>query len=270
MCELAFFLLVFGCLIGGIHKATTSSNKRQEADAKAAKAKAEFEANQRWLENQPGDFRVIGVDKASGFDVEQIIGASSAANAKVKAELLGVVVTSCVPLRRMEPQPAAKKGITREQGYIIFICFVAILFFIVVMVTSWGSWGSSYSSTSSPLSTNSGSTYTPPVRTVPDSSSHTQRSSYQKWYEGGTLHTATLAQWRRASARNRLATAADWAASYLMRVRRIPTSQLNMERDVRPLAEAMVREVNSVMDLDGMDNQKVSELAAAAVIMAGG
>ena len=41
---------------------------------------------------------------------------------------------------------------------------------------------------------------TPPRRATP------------KWYEGGTLHNATAVQWSRASERNRLATAADWAA----------------------------------------------------------
>ena len=33
------------------------------------------------------------------------------------------------------------------------------------------------------------------------------------WYEGGTLHNATLGEWRNASERNRLATAADWFVS---------------------------------------------------------
>lgn len=32
------------------------------------------------------------------------------------------------------------------------------------------------------------------------------------WYVGGTLHSATVAEWRTADQRNKLATAADWAA----------------------------------------------------------
>ena len=35
------------------------------------------------------------------------------------------------------------------------------------------------------------------------------------WYEGGTLSDATSAEWRDATDRNRLATAADWAANYV-------------------------------------------------------
>lgn len=34
--------------------------------------------------------------------------------------------------------------------------------------------------------------------------------SYAQWYNGGNLHRATVAEWRKASYENRLATAADW------------------------------------------------------------
>ena len=32
----------------------------------------------------------------------------------------------------------------------------------------------------------------------------------QEWYEGGDLHTATVAQWKSATAHNKVATCADW------------------------------------------------------------
>ena len=35
----------------------------------------------------------------------------------------------------------------------------------------------------------------------------------QKWYSGGTLHKSMSSEWRRATPRNKLATAADWAIS---------------------------------------------------------
>lgn len=44
-------------------------------------------------DNRPGTFLVIGVDRESGLDVRDYIKAESPANAKVKAELKGVVVT---------------------------------------------------------------------------------------------------------------------------------------------------------------------------------
>ncbi len=44
--------------------------------------------------SEGGRFRVSGVDKESGFDTSMVIDAESEANAKVKAELKGIVVTS--------------------------------------------------------------------------------------------------------------------------------------------------------------------------------
>jgi hypothetical protein len=34
-----------------------------------------------------------------------------------------------------------------------------------------------------------------------------------EWYEGGTLHTATVSGWNQSSYKNRLATSADWFVS---------------------------------------------------------
>jgi hypothetical protein len=45
------------------------------------------------MRDGPGKFRVLGVDRSSGLDVTDHITADSAANAKVKAELRGIVVT---------------------------------------------------------------------------------------------------------------------------------------------------------------------------------
>jgi hypothetical protein len=44
-------------------------------------------------EDGPGTFRVTGVDRTSSVDVTDHIAAESAANARVKAELRGIVVT---------------------------------------------------------------------------------------------------------------------------------------------------------------------------------
>lgn len=44
----------------------------------------------------PGKYRVDGVDKESGFDTTVYVDGQSAANAKVKAELQGVIVTAVI------------------------------------------------------------------------------------------------------------------------------------------------------------------------------
>ena len=45
-----------------------------------------------------GPFRVVGVDRATGEDVDLLIPAATVANAHVKAELRGIVVTEIAPV----------------------------------------------------------------------------------------------------------------------------------------------------------------------------
>ena len=60
------------------------------------------------------------------------------------------------------------------------------------------------------------------------------------WDIGGTLHDATIEEWRAASARNRLATAADWAATLLEGEALDWESADDRLRSLRPLAEQLV------------------------------
>ena len=41
----------------------------------------------------------------------------------------------------------------------------------------------------------------------------TEAPKQKEWYEGGTLHKATIAEWKAATESNRLATCADFVAS---------------------------------------------------------
>ncbi|MDC9611569.1 hypothetical protein, partial [Pseudoalteromonas sp. GABNS16H] len=42
-----------------------------------------------------------------------------------------------------------------------------------------------------------------------------EKSSQKEWYEGGTLHDATIRQWLDATYDNKRATAGDWVTSVL-------------------------------------------------------
>jgi hypothetical protein len=54
-------------------------------------------------------------------------------------------------------------------------------------------------------------TSTESITTQPPESAPTQRAADNRaWYEGGTLHRASVNEWRRAEYRNKLATASDW------------------------------------------------------------
>jgi len=52
-----------------------------------------------------------------------------------------------------------------------------------------------------------------PTRTPTNTPTSTPTTTQTQWFQGGTLHRATLAQWRAATNANKLATAADWLAA---------------------------------------------------------
>lgn len=81
----AFFLI--WCISFAIRSANHKEQREREAHAATPPP---FAAR---AEDPPGTFVVTGVDKESGLDVTEYIPAVSSANAKVKAELKGVVVT---------------------------------------------------------------------------------------------------------------------------------------------------------------------------------
>ena len=75
-----------------------------------------------------------------------------------------------------------------------------------------------------------------PVTTTPRPTT-TTTSTAADWYEGGTLHKANAQQWRAGSARDRLATAADWATVSLGRDK---VRALGSIDRLRPYAEEIV------------------------------
>jgi len=82
-----------------------------------------------------------------------------------------------------------------------------------------------------------------------------------QWYEGGTLHRATMAEWRRATSANRLATAADMALK-APRVAATVKSSGTMST-LRPYATALEACVSE------QAVGRVAELAAACIILEG-
>jgi hypothetical protein len=68
----------------------------------------------------------------------------------------------------------------------------------------------------------------------------------QKWYEGGTLHKKTVAQWSKADNRDKLATAADfvtkmWKAGVL---KDFIANGIKTMDDVKPLAQRLADEID--------------------------
>lgn len=75
------------------------------------------------------------------------------------------------------------------------------------------------------------------------------------WYAGGTLHSATVGEWKAADERNRLATSADWAAKAW-------DSVADLERNARSLM-ACVDEATTAAG----DASTVTDLAAACAVL---
>jgi hypothetical protein len=85
------------------------------------------------------------------------------------------------------------------------------------------------------------------------------------WYTGGTMHRATLGDWRTADPLDRLATAADWSVRILGEDR---VRQVGMA-GIRPYAEQLVACVDEVALEEGAAHFSAAEIAAACSTLLG-
>jgi len=86
-------------------------------------------------------------------------------------------------------------------------------------------------------------------------------SGPKAWYSGGTLHSATMAEWRTATYRNRLATSADFVCKmYQTEGKRVPPIS-----EIKPLAVVLEREVSAACVKDA-DSMKVTEVISALLV----
>lgn len=77
------------------------------------------------------------------------------------------------------------------------------------------------------------------------------------WYAGGTLHSATVGEWRTADDRNKLATAADWV------VRSMPEIKTT---DIERMAKELVACVDEAAPA-ASETSTVTDLAATCIIL---
>ena len=96
-----------------------------------------------------------------------------------------------------------------------------------------------------------------------DKKQSTQSSSNQ-WFRGGTLHNATVSQWKNATYKNKLATAADWLASTVWK------GHLNSPNDfdkVKIKSEMLVKAVDKVVAETKIESMKVTEIASSIITL---
>ncbi len=109
----------------------------------------------------------------------------------------------------------------------------------------------------------SSSSYSPPapVTSTPRSVPATELN----WYDGGTLHKKTVKDWRVATYENRLATAADFVTA-TSKSRGISFASMDQVKDH---AVALEREISAAGEGGYADNQPVSQVAAACLVLMG-
>ena len=88
--------------------------------------------------------------------------------------------------------------------------------------------------------------------------------SVESWFTGGTLHRATVGEWKSATHQNKLATAADWLVA--TRWKGHMNSLADADR-IKPKAEALVNAVDGAVNAEGIDTMKVNEVAAAIITL---
>jgi len=88
----------------------------------------------------------------------------------------------------------------------------------------------------------------------------------REWYEGGTLHRGTVAEWKAASERNRLATSADFAAITWAARRAMLMNELEL---VRLQAEAIKACIDVAAVDDSFSHYDVAQLGAACIGLLG-
>ena len=90
----------------------------------------------------------------------------------------------------------------------------------------------------------------------------------KEWYEGGTLHDATIAQWKRAKRQDKIATCADWVSALLMK------SKLNLAiaspDDLKNCVTALVDYIDkSSKNTKSLDKENANSVALLGMMVAG-
>jgi hypothetical protein len=89
-----------------------------------------------------------------------------------------------------------------------------------------------------------------------------------QWYSGGNLSGRTLADWRQATAENRLATSADIVVVAMGQARVIRETGGDFDK-LRPFAEAMRTCIDEVAVEESAGTQPVADIAALCAVLLG-
>ena len=110
----------------------------------------------------------------------------------------------------------------------------------------------------------------------PPAESRTRLKQEKKWWQGGTLHDATVKEWQQATTENKLATCADWIAKAHHDKRLTNEIARRIDKGGMPalklLAESLMSDLNEAVkenDNGSMDNNKIGDLVIMDMMLAG-
>ena len=89
-----------------------------------------------------------------------------------------------------------------------------------------------------------------------------QADEDSKWWQGGSLHEATISQWQEASSANKLATASDWLSATLWKGK---LTSLDAFEKLKVKSQMLADAIDQVADGQDMGAVKAIEIAAALV-----
>jgi hypothetical protein len=101
---------------------------------------------------------------------------------------------------------------------------------------------------------------------VSDANSGTSSPNYSssEWWNGGTLHSASVGEWKNSTEENKLATSGDFVSGT------IDTSQVKSMDEILVKAQAVRACINKATDgTSQLDSHHVSEIAALCLISLG-
>jgi hypothetical protein len=92
-------------------------------------------------------------------------------------------------------------------------------------------------------------------------------NAYAYWNDGGTLHQATIGEWKRATYRNKLATAADIAALSKMLERKVRAS--GDFDTLKIYANQLVICIDEATDVPDIEHLKMNSIAGTCALTMG-
>lgn len=94
-----------------------------------------------------------------------------------------------------------------------------------------------------------------------------QKNETEKWYQGGSLHKASIGEWKSASYQNKLATSGDWLAATVWKGH---LNSMSSFEELKIQAIALVIAIDKTIEgkqFDEFNKLKVNEIAASITFL---